>query len=96
MRGFFHWHRFIDHIAFGKEVESFFSSLEAKPSQRRRQSVGAGNVHPTLHALGDVRTSANICRAIENHDDALEHDEGADPVSVVAIAALEAILATAS
>jgi len=23
----FHWHRFIDHIAFGKEVESFFSSL---------------------------------------------------------------------
>ena len=23
----FHWHRFIDHIAFGKDVESFFSSL---------------------------------------------------------------------
>jgi len=23
----FHWHRFIDHIAFGKKVESFFSSL---------------------------------------------------------------------
>jgi hypothetical protein len=23
----FHWHRFIDHIAFGNEVESFFSSL---------------------------------------------------------------------
>ena len=23
----FHWHRFIDHIAFGKEAESFFSSL---------------------------------------------------------------------
>jgi hypothetical protein len=20
----FHWHRFIDHIAFGKDVESFF------------------------------------------------------------------------
>ena len=23
----FHWHRFIDHIAFGKDVESFFSNL---------------------------------------------------------------------
>ena len=23
----FHWHRFIDHIAFGKDVESFFYNL---------------------------------------------------------------------
>ena len=23
----FHWHRFVDHIAFGKDVESFFSNL---------------------------------------------------------------------
>jgi hypothetical protein len=23
----YHWHRFIDHVAFGKEVERFFSSL---------------------------------------------------------------------
>ena len=23
----FHWHRFIDHVAFGNEVEGFFSSL---------------------------------------------------------------------
>jgi hypothetical protein len=23
----FQWHRFIDHVAFGKKVESFFSSL---------------------------------------------------------------------
>lgn len=23
----FHWHRFIDHVAFGKDPESFFASL---------------------------------------------------------------------
>ena len=23
----FHWHRFIDHVAFGKNVESFFKDL---------------------------------------------------------------------
>jgi hypothetical protein len=24
----FHWHRFIDHIAFGKDVESFFKTCK--------------------------------------------------------------------
>jgi hypothetical protein len=37
-----------------------------------------------------------LAEPFENHDEALEHDEVVDPVSVAAVAALEAILATAS
>jgi hypothetical protein len=28
------WHRFIDHLAEGKDAESFFQALDAQPRER--------------------------------------------------------------
>jgi hypothetical protein len=64
-----------------------FSPLDCQKSLRPDRGPGYG--------VEAKRKSADTCPAIVDHD-ALEHDEVVDSVSAVAVAVLEAILATAS
>ena len=63
----FHWHRFIDHIAFGKEVgELLFKPLSASYSSRSVQ-LGARTIFP--HARGSrASTSKTRGSSLSRHD----------------------------